>query len=75
MQGVIGVFLILLPALVGNIIFVLIGACLLGRRPWGITRLIVEFHILNIDGSERAVLFGRRNRFNSRNIQVFPTQT
>ena len=74
-HGVIGVFLILLPALVGNIIFVLIGACLLGRRPWGITRLIVEFHILNIDGSERAVLFGRRNRFNSRNIQVFPTQT
>ena len=74
-HGVIGVFLHLLPALVGNIIFVLIGACLLGRRPRGITRLIVEFHILNIDGSERAVLFGRCNRFNSRDIQVFPTQT
>ena len=74
-HAVIGVFLILLPALVGNIIFVLIGACLLGRRPWGITRLIVEFHILNIDGSERAVLFGRRNRFRSREIQVFSAQT
>ena len=74
-HAVIGVFLILLPALVGNIIFVLIGACLLGRRPWGITRLIVEFHILNIDGSERAVLFGRRNRFHSREIQEFSAQT
>ena len=74
-HGVIGVFLQLLPALVGNIIFVLIGACLLGRRLRGIARLIVEFHILNIDGSERAVLFGRCNRFNSRDIQVFPTQT
>ena len=74
-HAVIGVFLILLPALVGNIIFVLIGACLLGRRPWGITRLIVEFHIFNIDGSERAVLFGRRNRFHSREIQEFSAQT
>ena len=74
-HGVIGVFLQLLPALVGNIIFVLIGACLLGRCLRGIARLIVEFHILNIDGSERAVLFGRCNRFNSRDIQVFPTQT
>ena len=74
-HAVIGVFLNLFPALVGNIIFVLIGACLLGRRPWGITRLIVEFHILNIDGSERAVLFCRCNRFHSREIQVFPTQT
>ena len=74
-QGVIGILLLLFPALVGNIIFVLIGACLLGRCLRGIARLIVEFHILNIDGSERAVLFGRCNRFNSRDIQVFPTQT
>ena len=74
-QGVIGILLLLFPALKENIVFVLIGACLLGRRPWGITRLIVEFHILNIDGSERAVLFCRCNRFNSRDIQVFPTQT
>ena len=74
-HGVIGILLLLFPALKENIVFVLIGACLLGRCPRGITRLIVEFHILNIDGSERAVLFGRCNRFNSRDIQVFPTQT
>ena len=74
-HGVVGILLQLFPALKENIVFVLIGACLFGRCLRGIARLIVEFHILNIDGSERAVLFGRRNRFNSRDIEEVSTQT
>ena len=74
-HAVIGVFLILLPALEENIIFILIGACSLGRYLRGSARLIVELHIRNIDGSDRAVLFGGLNCLYSREIQEFSAQT
>ena len=74
-HGVVGILLTLFPALKENIIFILISACSLGRCLRGVAQLIVEFHILNIGGSERAVLFGRRNRFNSRDIEEVSTQT
>ena len=72
---VVGILYPLAPGFIENIVFVPIGACFLGRCLRSIARLIVEFHIRNIDGSDRAVLFGRRNRFNSRDIEEVSTQT
>ena len=74
-HGVVGILLTLFPALKENIIFILISACSLGRCLGGVARLIVEFHIRNIDGSERAVLFGRCNCFNGRDIEEVSAQT
>ena len=73
-HGVVGILLTLFPALKENIVFVLIGACSLCRYLRGSARLIVEFHIRNIDGSERAVLFGRCNCCNTSNIHRLSVQ-
>ena len=73
-HGVVGILLTLFPALKENIIFILISACSLGRCLRSIARLIVEFHIRNIDGSDRAVLFGRCNCSNTSNIHRLSVQ-
>ena len=71
---VVGILYPLAPGFIENIVFVPIGACFLGRCLRSIARLIVEFHILNIDGSERAVLFGRCNCCNTSNIHRLSVQ-
>ena len=42
---------------------------------WGFAVLIVQLHIFHGGGGNDGILFCRCNRFNSRDIQVFPTQT